>query len=103
VAARPEITGRTIGDLVWLRWRDIEPLAVTFKVAEKISGLGATSLWEAAKQGRILLIRPPGICRTLIDYPSLKNFLAPEQARAQPPRHQRERRSRKQQRNERRP
>jgi hypothetical protein len=86
VAARPESTGRTIGDLVWLRWGDIEPLAVTFKVAEKISGLGATSLWEAAKQGRFLLIRPPGICRTLIDYPSFKNFLAPEQAHTPQPR-----------------
>jgi hypothetical protein len=86
MAARPESTGRTVGDLVWLRLEDIEPLAVTFKVAEKISGLGPTSLWKAANQGRFLLIHPPGICRTLIDYPSFKTFLAPDQAHTPQPR-----------------
>ena len=41
MAARPEITGRAIDDLVWLRLGDIEPLAVTFKVARRITGLDA--------------------------------------------------------------
>ena len=86
MTARPEITDRTFGDLVWLRRGDIEPLAVTFKVAEKISGLGPTSLWKAAKEGRILLKRPRGMRRTLIDYPSLKKLLAPEQAHTPQPR-----------------
>jgi len=86
MAARPEITGRAIGDLVWLRSGDIEPLAVTFKVAEKISGLGATSLWEAAKEGRIRLIHPPGIRRTLIWYQSLKELLSPQSTEKPQPR-----------------
>ena len=78
MAARPEITGRAIDDLVWLRLGDIEPLAVTFKVARRITGLGNTTLWKHAKDKRIRLIRPPGTRRTLIDYPSLKKLLSPE-------------------------
>jgi hypothetical protein len=78
MAARPEITGRAIDELVWLRLGDIEPLAVTFKVARRITGLGDTTLWKYAKDKRIRLIRPPGTRRTLIDYPSLKKLLSPE-------------------------
>jgi hypothetical protein len=65
----PGVTGRT----------DPEPLAVTFKVAKRISGLGITTLWDLAKKNRITLIRPPGTRRTLIYYPSLKKLLSPEQ------------------------
>ena len=86
MAARPEITGRAIDDLVWLRLGDIEPLAVTFKVARRITGLGNTTLWKHAKNKRIRLIRPPGTRRTLIDYPSLKKLLSPEPTDTLPPR-----------------
>jgi hypothetical protein len=63
---RPEVTGRV-------------PLAVTFDAASQITGLGLTSLWKAAKDGRLRLIRPPGIRRTLIDYSSLTTLLLPDQ------------------------
>jgi hypothetical protein len=79
---RPEITGR-------------QPLAVTFGAASEISGLGPTTLWKFAKEGRIRLIRPRGIRRTLIDYSSLRELLFPEQTDTPAPSHQRERRSRK--------
>jgi hypothetical protein len=54
-----------------------EPLAVTFRTASQLTGLGATTLWKYAKERRILLIRPPGLRRTLIDFPSLKKLLEP--------------------------
>jgi hypothetical protein len=73
---RPEITGRA----------DLEPLVVTFKVAGQITSLSQTTLWKLGKEGRIRLIRPPGMRRTLIDYPSLKKLLAPEQAHTPQPR-----------------
>jgi hypothetical protein len=69
------------------------PLAVTFDAASQITGLGLTTLWKFGKEGRIRLIHPPGIRRTLIDYSSLRELLFPEQTET--PRHQRERRSRK--------
>ena len=78
MTARPEITGREIGDHVWLRSGDIEPLTVTFKVAAKITGLGRTTLWKYGKEKRIRLIHPPGTRRTLIDYLSLRELLLPE-------------------------
>jgi hypothetical protein len=78
MAARPESTGRTIGDLAWLRLGDIEPLAVTFKVAEKISGLGPTSLWKAANQS--LPINPPA--RYLPNFNRLSLFQKFSRARA---------------------
>jgi hypothetical protein len=68
---RPEVTGLAVA-------HDLEPLAITFQVAEKVSGLGPTSLWKAAKEGRIRLIHPPGMRRTLIDYPSFKKLLSPD-------------------------
>jgi hypothetical protein len=58
-----------------------DPIAVTFKVASQISGLGLTTLWKYAKEKRIRVIRPPGTRRTLIDYPSLKNLFAPEETK----------------------
>jgi hypothetical protein len=73
---RPEVTGRA----------DLEPLAVTFKVAGQITGLGQTALWKLAKEKRLRLIHPLGMRRTLIDYPSLKKLLAPEQAHTPQPR-----------------
>jgi hypothetical protein len=72
MAAHPEITGRAIGNL--------EPLAVTFRVASQVTGLGATTLWKYAKEGRIRVIHPPGLRRTLIDFASLKKLFALEKA-----------------------
>jgi hypothetical protein len=72
---RPEITGRCIGKSL----ADIETLAVTFGVASQITGLGLTTLWKFGKEGRIRLIRPSGIRRTLIDYSSLRNLIVPNQ------------------------
>jgi hypothetical protein len=57
---------------------DLEPLAVTFRVAVRITGLGNTTLWKFGKEGRIELIRPPGARRTLIAYRSLKKLLSPQ-------------------------
>jgi hypothetical protein len=67
---RPEVTGRA-------------PLAVTFDAASQITGLGLTTLWKFGKEGRIRLIRPLGVRRTLIDYSSLRELLLPEQTDAQ--------------------
>lgn len=65
---------------------DLEPLAVTFKVGARITGLGNTTLWKYGKEGRIRLIRPAGTRRTLIEYRSLKKLLTLEQIDAPPPR-----------------
>jgi hypothetical protein len=83
---RPEITGKASGDLVWLRSGHIEPLAVTFKVGAKLTGVGQTTLWKWGKEKRIQLIRPPSTRRTLIYYPSLKRLFLPEQAEVPQPR-----------------
>ena len=72
---------------------DLEPLAVTFKIGSRITGLGNTTLWKFGKEGRIRLIRPPGTRRTLIDYPSLKKLLLPEPNAAQPRRRGRPRKT----------
>ena len=82
---RPEITCRAIGDPVWLRLGDIEPLGVTFRVAAALSGLGQTTLWKYGKEKRIRLVRLPGTRRTLIYYPSLKRLFLPEQLDASQP------------------
>jgi len=76
---RPGIAGPIVRD-------DLEPLAVTFRVGSRISGLGNTTLWKYGKEGRIRLIRLRGTRRTLIDYRSLKQLLSPEQAGSPQPR-----------------
>jgi hypothetical protein len=86
MAARPEITGRAIGDLAWPRLEDVEPLAVTSRVAGKLTGLGQTTLWKYGKERRIRLIRLPSTRRTLIDYASLKKLFLAEQAQTPQPR-----------------
>lgn len=65
---RPEVTGRA----------DLEPLAVTFKVAGQITSLSQTTLWKLAKQKRIRLVYPAGTRRTLVWYASLKELLSPD-------------------------
>jgi hypothetical protein len=83
----PEIIAHRLGNL--------KPLAVTFDAASQITGLGLTTLWKFAKQGRIRLIRPQGVRRTLVDYCSLRELLFPEQIDTPAPSNRRERRSRK--------
>jgi len=73
---RPEVTGRA----------DLEPLAVTFKVAGQITSLSQTTLWKLAKQKRIRLVYPPGMRRTLIWYLSLKELLSPDPTEKPQPR-----------------
>jgi len=77
---RPEITRRAPGDVLERVGGAalLEPLAVTFKAASKITGLGLTTLWKYGKEKRIRLIRLAGTRRTLIDYSSLKKLLLPE-------------------------
>jgi hypothetical protein len=62
----PGITGRSTGD-------DLEPLAVTFKVASRITGLGLTTLWKLAKENRIEVVHVGR--RSLPTYRSLKKLL----------------------------
>ena len=78
--ARPEVTGR--GVLA----EEIEPLAITIAKACELSGFGPTTIWAFLKSGRLKPIRVPGVRRTLVDFPSFKNLLAPEQIDAPQPR-----------------
>ena len=68
--ARPEITGR--GGF------DDEPMTVTFAKAQRLTGLGPTTLWKLGREQRITLVHVPGIRRTLIDYASLRALVANE-------------------------
>lgn len=54
---------------------DVQPIAVTFAVAKKLTGLGLTTLWKLAGQHRIETIHIGR--RTLITYRSLEELLAP--------------------------
>lgn len=71
----PGITGR--GDLA--------PLAVTVAKACELSGFGATMIWAFLKGKRLKAVRVPGVRRTLVDYASLVQLLAPS-SEALPPR-----------------
>jgi len=84
MTVRPELLSSASSAVI--TGRAIEPLAVTFKVASEITGLGLTTLWKYAKDKRISLIHPPGTRRTLIDYRSLKKLLSPEQTDTSQPR-----------------
>jgi hypothetical protein len=63
--------------------RDPKTLTVTFASAQKITGLGLTTLWKLAKESRIEIVRIGR--RTLITYPSLEKLLLPEPASSTPP------------------
>jgi hypothetical protein len=84
MTVRPELLSGTSPAAI--TGRAIEPLAVTFKVASEITGLGLTTLWKYAKDKRIRLIHPPATRRTLICYLSLKKLLSPESTDAPQPR-----------------
>jgi hypothetical protein len=60
------------------------PLAVTFPVARRISGLGLTTLWRLARERRIETVRVGR--RTLITYRTLAQLLLPDAADAPQPR-----------------
>jgi len=59
----------------WGNAAEAKPLAVTFSTARKITGLGLTSLWKAAKERRIEIARVGR--RSLITYRSLEKLLLP--------------------------
>jgi hypothetical protein len=80
MATRPEITGRAT---------NTNPLAVTVPQACELSGLGATSIWAALKDGRLDAVRVPGVRRTLVGYASLERLLAPPSDSPSPPKSQR--------------
>src|SRR5262249_43808552 len=65
----------------------LEPLTITFPTAKKISGLGLTTLWKLAKEGRIKVVRVGR--RTLIWFPSLKILLTPQAPSEPEPRRKR--------------
>jgi hypothetical protein len=77
---RPEITGRAT---------NTNPLAVTVQQACELSGLGATSIWVALKDGRLDAVRVPGVRRTLVRYASLERLLAPPSDSPSPPKSRR--------------
>jgi hypothetical protein len=86
---RPEIAGRTT---------NTNPLAVTVQRASELSGLGATTIWAALKDGRLDAVRVPGVRRTLVGFASLERLLAPPSAarpesQAQQPSRRRRRRN----------
>ena len=53
----------------------VKPIAVTFPIAKKITGLGLTTLWRLAKEKRIEITRVGR--RTLITFRSLEKLLLP--------------------------
>jgi hypothetical protein len=58
-----------------------DPIAVTFKVASKLTGLGQTSLWKLSEAGGPLKrVHVPGIRRTMLDFSSLRRLLTPPQS-----------------------
>jgi hypothetical protein len=79
MAIRPEVIEDASGG-------PLDPIAVTFKVGSRITGLGNTTLWKYGKEGRIELIRPPGTRRTLISYSSLKTLFSPKPTDTRRPR-----------------
>jgi hypothetical protein len=83
IRIRPEVTGRNASNVGPIAVQPIEPIAVTIRRACELAGVGATTMWKWGKERRIRLIRPPGTRRTLVDYPSLKTLLAPEQTAGQ--------------------
>jgi hypothetical protein len=56
----------------------LNPLAVTFPTAKRLSSLGLTTLWKLAKERRIEVVRVGR--RTLIVWSSLEKLLTPESA-----------------------
>jgi hypothetical protein len=64
------VVGGLVGSVIGL-----PPLAVTFPTARQISGLGFTTLWKLAREGRLEVVRIGR--RTLITHRSLARLLLP--------------------------
>jgi hypothetical protein len=54
-----------------------KPLTITVPEACRLSGLGATTLWQFIRDGRVEIVRIARIKRTLIIYDSLVRLLTP--------------------------
>jgi hypothetical protein len=57
-----------------------EPLLITVKRACELSSLGPSTVWTFIRDGRLQVVRVPGVRRTLITYSSLARLLAPPPA-----------------------
>jgi hypothetical protein len=62
------------------------PLTVNVAEACDLSGFGPTTIWKLIKDGRLKVVRVPGIRRTPISYASLAQLLEPPPELAAPPR-----------------
>jgi hypothetical protein len=62
------------------------PLSITVAKACDLSGFGPTLIWGLLKTGRLRAVRIPGVRRTLVDYESLRQLLAPSEPEQQPQR-----------------
>ena len=58
----------------------LPPLAVTVKRACELSSLGPSTVWTFIRDGRLQVVRVPGVRRTLVTYASLARLLAPPPA-----------------------
>lgn len=80
--ARAEVTGRkpgTTGTEVALPPPTGPPaLAVTINEAARLTSLSVATIWNLAGAGRLTLIRPAGLRRTLVSMASIKQFLGLE-------------------------
>lgn len=72
MATRRKITDQKADDPV--------PLSITVKRACELSGLGLSSIWAFVRDGRLQVVRVPGVRRTLVTYASLARLLAPPPA-----------------------
>ena len=60
------------------------PITVTVPEACRLSGYGPTTVWRLIKERRLKAVRVPGVDRTLVDYNSLRQLLAPASAEIPP-------------------
>lgn len=58
----------------------LPPLLITVKRACELSSLGPSTVWTFIRDGRLQVVRVPGVRRTLITYSSLARLLAPSPA-----------------------
>jgi len=59
---------------------DRDPITITVPQACRLSGYGPTTVWRLIKERRLKVVRVPGVDRTLVDYDSLRQLLAPASA-----------------------
>jgi hypothetical protein len=62
----------------------IVPIAITIPQAAEISAIGETRIKRLIREGRLVVYRPEGIRRTLVDLASLRAFM--NESRSRPPR-----------------